>query len=819
MKNVKEVMKKLTLEQKCALLSGKSVFQTRAFPDKGIPAIWLSDGPHGLRKQAGASDHLGLNPSVEATCFPPAATVANSWDEKLGEEVGAALGEEAAALGVNVLLGPGLNMKRNPLCGRNFEYFSEDPYLAGKMAASYIRGIQKNGISACPKHFAVNNQETRRMASDSIVDERTLRELYLTGFEIAVKEGKPKCIMSSYNLINGVYANENEHLLSDILRKDWGYEGAVVTDWGGSNDHALGVKAGSTLEMPAPGGDSVRELAAAVKSRKISEADVDVRTEELLNLIFSTQEAVDAASAEAVRKDGELNLSDKMRAEHHALARRAAEKSLTLLKNEDAILPLKEGTKVALIGDFAANPRYQGEGSSMVNVTALDNLKDCLEQSPIDIVGYAKGFERLGKADEKLATEAEELAARAEVTVLCLGLDEVQESEGLDRQAMRLRENQAALLERLHKKGAKIVVVLSAGSSIETPWRKDCEAILYACLCGQAGAGAIADALTGKINPCGKLAETWAERYEDTPSLLHFAGKKRTVEYREALYIGYRYYQKAKVKTAFPFGYGLSYTTFSYTNLNVSEYEVRFTLTNTGKVAGTEISQLYISAPGVEIFCPERELKGFAKTTLDAGESKEVTIALDDKAFRYWNVKSNRWEREAGTYKICVGKSSEELVLWGELTLAGTGAKAPYDLSRLPHYQSGNVKEVGEEEFSVLLGHPVPDGRPDISRNMTLGEMNHGRSLLGLLIWAILTGMLNRSLKKGKPDLNLLFQLNMPLRGLAKMTSGMISMGMVDGIVLELKGFWVIGLVKILIEFVKNLVQNRMLEKRLYAEK
>lgn len=807
---------KMTLEQKCALLSGKSVFQTREFKKLGIPAIWLSDGPHGLRKQAGASDHLGLNPSVEATCFPPAATIANSWDEALGEKVGEALGEETATLGVNVLLGPGLNMKRNPLCGRNFEYFSEDPYLAGKMAASYIRGIQKNKVAACPKHFAVNDQETRRMASDSIVDERTLREIYLTGFEIAVKEGNPKCIMSSYNLINGTYANENEHLLSEILRKEWGFKGSVVTDWGGSNDHALGVKAGSTLEMPAPGGDSVRELIAAVKSGKIEESDVDARVNELLELIYSTNKAVKKAAANAVVKDGELNLPDDMKRKHHDLARMAAAESMTLLKNNNKILPLKKNTKVAIIGDFAKNPRYQGAGSSMVNTTALDNLLDCMESSSVEVAGYAKGFDRLGAADENAAKEARELAKCADVTVLCLGLDEVQESEGLDRPMMKLRQNQISLLKTLHRDGRKIVVVLSAGSSVETQWRSYCDAILYACLSGQAGARAVADALTAVVNPSGKLAETWIEKYEDTPSLHHFAGKGRNVEYREGIYIGYRYYQKTNTAVAYPFGFGLSYTTFKYSDISADADSVSFTVTNTGSFAGKEISQLYISAPGKMVFTPERELKGFAKTSLEPGESKRVTIALDDKAFRYWNVKTGSWEREGGDYVIAVGRSAEDIVLRSTVSIKGTTTEKPYDMSKLSHYASGEVQNVGKEEFETLLGNAVPDGKPDISRNMTLGEMNHGRSPLCWLVWAILTGMLNRSLKKGRPDLNLLFQLNMPLRGLAKMTSGMISMGMVDGIVLELKGFWFIGIIKVLIEFVKNIVQNRQLEKRLY---
>ena len=379
-----DIIAKLSLEQKCALLSGGTVFTTRALPGKGIPAITLSDGPNGVRKQAGAADHLGLNPSVPATCFPTSATVANSWDPALGEAVGAAMGEEAAAQGVSVLLGPGLNIKRSPLCGRNFEYFSEDPYLAGKMAAAYVRGIQKNGIAACPKHFAVNSQELRRMAADSIVDERTLREIYLTGFEMVVKEAQPKTIMSAYNLVNGTYANENAHLLMDILRRDWGFDGAVVTDWGGSNDHALGVKNGSTLEMPAPGGDAVRKLMKAVQTGKITEADVDARLEELLELVFTTKAAEDAAPG---KFDADA---------HHALARRAAAQSIVLLKNENSLLPLAKGEKVAVIGDFARTPRYQGAGSSAVNSIKVDSFLDCLAESGLNSVGYAKGFDRQG---------------------------------------------------------------------------------------------------------------------------------------------------------------------------------------------------------------------------------------------------------------------------------------------------------------------------------------------------------------------------------------------------------------------------------------
>ena len=799
----KKQLQALTLEQKCALLSGGGTFTTRALPKAGIPSITLSDGPNGVRKQAGAADHLGLNPSVPATCFPTAATVACSWDPALGEEIGRAMGEEAAAQEVAVLLGPGLNTKRSPLCGRNFEYFSEDPYLSGKMAAAYVRGIQSEGIAACPKHFAVNSQELRRMASDSVLDERTLRELYLTGFEIVVKEAAPKTIMSSYNLVNGTYANENAHLLQDILRRDWGFSGAVVTDWGGSNDHALGVKNGSTLEMPAPGGDAVRELLAAVQSGKITEADVDARLDELLTLVLDT--------SAAVQKHSRSFDADA----HHALARRAAAESAVLLKNDGGILPLAAGARVAVIGDFAETPRYQGAGSSAVNSIKVDTLLDCLAQSGLQCAGFAAGFDRQGRPDADKKAQAVALAQKADTVLLCLGLDEIKESEGLDRVDMKLADNQIELLQAVEQANPNTVVVLNAGASLETPWLAHCRALIYGALGGQAGAGAMVDVLTGKVNPGGKLAETWANAYEQTPARDNFAGAGRTVQYREGLYVGYRYYQTAGVPVAFPFGYGLSYTSYAYSDLKVTADSVSLTVTNTGAHDGAEIVQVYIAKPGAEIFRPAQELKAFARVPLAAGESRTVTLPLDDKAFRYWNTRTDGWEIEGGRYEVRVGASSADIRLTADVDIRGTNAPDPYAGKALPHYKSGSVQNVPDAEWEALLGHPIPQDKVKIDRNMTLGELNHSRSPLGWLIWAVLTALLNASFKKGKPDLNVLFQYNMPLRALAKMTSGAISMGMVDGIVLEAKGFWVIGLLKVIVEAVKNIILNAQLESRL----
>ena len=805
--NHADVIAKLSLREKCALLSGATVFETHALPNKGVPAIWLSDGPNGLRKQARPDAHQGLNPSEPATCFPTAATVANSWDPALGEEIGKALGEETASYSVNVILGPGLNTKRSPLCGRDFEYFSEDPYLSGKLAAGYVRGIQSVGVSACPKHFAANNQELRRMASNSVLDERTLRELYLTGFEIAVKEGRPKCIMTSYNRVNGTYANENHHLLQDILHGEWGYDGAVVTDWGGSNDHVEGVREGSTLEMPCPGFGSAKRLMQAVEEGRLQESAVDARVDELLELVFTTDAAVKAAPK---RFDRDA---------HHALARRAAAESVVLLKNEDDLLPLKPGQSVALIGDFAQTPRYQGAGSSSVNATRVDNLKDAAEADDITLAGFCAGYERSGTPNPAFVEEAAALARKADVVVLCMGLDESSESEGLDRSHICIPENQKQLLEAVAQANENLVVVLSAGSVVETGWVSRCKAVLHAYLGGQAGAGAIMDVLTGRVNPSGKLAETLPLTYEDTPAARYFPGKQQNVEYREGLYIGYRYYETAHVPVRYPFGYGLSYTTFAYSDLKADADKVTFTITNTGSRAGAEIAQLYVAKADAAVFRPEKELKGFAKVFLQAGECKTVTIPLDDKAFRYWNVKTDRWETEGGSYQLLVGASVQDIRLRAEVSVQGTGAPDPYAGKAVQCYRTADIKNVPDAAFEALLGHAIPEDKPHIDQTMTLGELNHSRSPLCWLAWAVLHTLLKRSSREGTPDLNLLFQYNMPVRALAQMTSGMVGQETVDGIVMEAKGFWIIGLLRALIGFGQNAVSNRKFRAALDAER
>ena len=695
----KDILDQMTLIEKAAIVGGQGEWQTWPIPRLGIPSMYCSDGPHGIRKQAGAGDHLGLNESLKATCFPTAATVANSWDVALGEKIGQALGEEAMAEDVHILLGPGMNMKRSPLCGRNFEYFSEDPHLAGKMAAAYVRGIQSKGVRSCIKHFAVNSQEERRMAMDAVVDERTLREIYLTAFEIAIREGKAKALMTSYNEVNGEYANENAHLLLDILRGEWGYDGMVVTDWGGSNDHVKGIKCRSNLEMPNPGLDSARQVIAAIENGTLTKAELDLCVDDLLDAILETTKAAKGHSTE-------FDIEG-----HHALAREAAAQCAVLLKNEGKILPLAEGTKVAVIGDFAFKPRYQGAGSSMVNTTKLESfIEIAQESSALEIVASSAGYQRNGDPDEALKNEAVEAAKQADVVLYFFGLDEMSESEGLDRQHMKLPKVQIELLKALAGANPNIVGILSGGSSIEMDWDKDLKAVLHGYLTGQAGGGAVYDIITGAVNPSGKLAETYPVSYEDTPAFKYYPAKERTSEYREGLYIGYRYFDTAHVPVKYPFGYGLSYTTFEYTDLKVNAEGATFKITNTGKCDGAEIAQLYISLPGAEVFRPEKELKGFAKVFLKAGETKSVNIAFNDMTFRYWNVKDEAWAVEGGIYKVLVGSSSADIRLAADMSVAGVGSGNPYDRKKVPAYYSGDITRVPDGQFETILGRPIPDG-------------------------------------------------------------------------------------------------------------
>ena len=769
------IINQMSLEEKARMMSGKNTWETVDYPEYGIPSMAMSDGPHGLRRQAGTGDHLGLNASLPATCFPTAATIANSWDEKLGEEIGKALGEEAVTMDVNVVLGPGLNIKRSPLCGRNFEYFSEDPYHAGKMAAAYVRGIQSQGISACPKHFAANSQELRRMAMNSVVDERTFREIYTTGFEIAVKEGKAKSIMSSYNEINGVYANENYHLLREILVDEWGFDGYVVSDWGASNDHAKGVENGSHLEMPGTGKAGANEIIRAVHAGTLKEEILDERLDELLDVIFATHEATE--KAKGTKFDVEA---------HHKLARRAAEESIVLLKNEENILPLAKGSKVVVIGDFAKSPRYQGAGSSLVNPAKTpEAILDCIGKSGLELVSFEQGYIRNKKTNQELLSKAVEAAKTAEKVLVFCGLDEVSESEGLDRTHMRMPQAQNELITELVKVNKNVIIVLSAGSSIEMPWFDDVKAVLHGYLGGQAGASAMLRVITGEVCPSGKLNETYPFRYEDTPAYKYFPSKERSSEYREALYVGYRYYDTVGKEVRFPFGYGLSYTRFSYENLKVTNNTVSFIIRNIGNVDGAEIAQVYVGRTSDTVFRPKKELKGFKKIFLKAGEQQEVTIALDDKAFRFYDTRTNTWEVESGNYQIYVGANVEDIRLESDLEIEGTVENGGYNKEELPSYFSGEIENVPEEQYETLYGRTLPDGSWDgeIQLNDAVCQLYYGKSILGKILCAVLKGLIRRADKKGFPSLNALFIYNMPIRGFARMTGGMLSIGMSEALV------------------------------------
>ena len=802
----KDILDQMTLIEKAAIVGGQGEWQTWPIPRLNIPSMYCSDGPHGIRKQAGAGDHLGLNESLKATCFPTAATVANSWDVALGEKIGRALGEEAMAEDVHILLGPGMNMKRSPLCGRNFEYFSEDPHLAGKMAAAYVRGIQSKGVRSCIKHFAVNSQEERRMAMDAVVDERTLREIYLTAFEIAIKEGKAKALMTSYNEVNGEYANENSHLLLDILRGEWGYDGMVVTDWGGSNNHVKGIKCRSNLEMPNPGLDSARQVIAAIENGTLTKAELDLCVDDLLDAILETTKAAKGHSTE-------FDIEG-----HHALAREAASQCAVLLKNEGKILPLAEGTKVAVIGDFAFKPRYQGAGSSMVNTTKLESfIEIAQESSALEIVASSAGYQRNGDPDEALKNEALEAAKQADVVLYFFGLDEMSESEGLDRQHMKLPKVQLELLKALADANPNIVGILSGGSSIEMDWDTDLKAVLHGYLTGQAGGGAVYDIITGAVNPSGKLAETYPVAYEDTPAFKYYPAKERTSEYREGLYIGYRYFDTAHVPVKYPFGYGLSYTTFEYTDLKVNADGATFKITNTGKLDGAEIAQLYISLPGAEVFRPEKELKGFAKVFLKAGETKTVTIAFNDMTFRYWNVEDEAWAVEGGIYKILVGSSSADIRLAADLSVAGVGSGNPYDRKKVPAYYSGDITRVPDGQFETILGRPIPDGSwtRDLTENDAICQLKNSKSWICRRVYGVLERKKKKAEAAGKPDLNVLFIYNMPFRAIGKMTGGAVSQEMVEGMVKVVNGHFFGGIGTVIGGYFRNGRLNKAYEKSL----
>jgi len=666
-RDLKALIARMTLEEKASLCSGADVWHTKGVERLGIPSVMVTDGPHGLRKQRASGDHLGLFDSVPATCFPSAAGVASSWNRELIRRMGEALGRECQAEDVAVLLGPGANIKRSPLCGRNFEYFSEDPYLSSEMAAHHILGVQSQGVGTSLKHFAANNQEHRRMTSDSVVDERTLREIYLASFEGAVKQARPWTVMCSYNKINGEFAAENEWLLTDVLKNEWGHEGFVVSDWGAVNERAKGLAAGLELEMPFSFGEGERQILDAVRAGELAEEKLDEAVERLLSVVFKS---VDGRRPETVF-DPES---------HHRLAREVARESMVLLKNEDDVLPLAKGGRFAVIGAMAKEPRYQGSGSSLIRPTRLEDIAEELAKSAGEgaRIAYAKGYELdAEEADAELTAEAVKAASEADVAVLFAGLPKRYESEGFDRKHLRMPANQVALIEAVAAAQPNLVVVLSNGAPVEMPWIGSAKAVLEAYLGGQALGGAIADLLFGDANPSGRLAETFPVRLSDNPSYLFFPGEGNKVEYREGLFVGYRYYDKKELEPLFPFGHGLSYTKFAYSELSVDKsaiaddetLTVTVKVANVGDRAGQEVVQLYVRDVVSTAIRPDRELRRFDKIALQPGESRTVSFELDKRCFAYYDVDERDWAVETGDFEILIGRSSRDIVLAETVTV------------------------------------------------------------------------------------------------------------------------------------------------------
>lgn len=798
MKDIKALIAGMTVEEKASLCSGKDFWHLKGIDRLGIPEIMVTDGPHGLRKQAGSDDHIGLNASVPATCFPTASALAATWNRDLVYKVGEAIAEECRQEEVSVILGPGVNIKRSPLCGRNFEYFSEDPYLTGEIASSHINGVQRHGVGTSLKHYAVNNQEYRRMSIDAVVDERALREIYLTGYEIAVKSAQPWTVMCSYNRINGTYASDHHELMTDILKKEWGHKGLVVTDWGAMNDRVAALDAGTELEMPGTGNGNDELIVDAVRSGQLQESTLDEAVERILNLIFRAQETLS--------KDYNCDLDS-----HHDLARRAAGEGVVLLKNENKLLPIPKDTRIALIGRFAKEPRYQGAGSSQINPTRLDNLYDeMVKYIGEENISYADGYtQKCEQPDEGLIREALQIAAEADIVVISAGLPDIYETEGLDRTHMKMPPGQDALIKSVANAHPKVMVVLSNGSPVEMPWVEEVGAVLEGYLGGQAGAGAIADILFGAVNPSGKLAESFPLKLEDTPSFENFPGGPATVEYRESIYVGYRYYDTAGADVMFPFGHGLSYTSFEYSNLILDKshmmdseiLEVSLVVKNTGEVQGREIVQLYVRDIESTAFRPEKELKEFAKVDLNPGEETVVSFELDRRSFAYYDSVLGDWYVESGTFEVLAGSSSRDIRLVGRIEITSKPGFTPTDRrdTMADYYDLKQGKTISQANFESLLGKSAPPNSGPVKGSYDLstpvGDMND--SFIGRLLYRLMNRQAARLIEgqEGTPTA-LLFEAmiqEMPLRGMLMMGEGPITRPMLEALLVIINGKYLKG--------------------------
>lgn len=724
---ISELLKKLTLEEKASLCSGEDFWHLKAVERLHIPSIMVADGPHGLRKQPATGDHVGLGDSIKSTCFPTASASACSWDPKLLFEMGEALGNECLQEGISVILGPGANIKRSPLCGRNFEYISEDPYLTGKLGTGLVKGIQSKGIGTSLKHFAMNNQEYRRMITDSVADERTMREIYLSGFEEIIKEAQPWTVMCAYNRIEGTYCSDNKKLLTDILKEEWGHKGLVVTDWGACNDRVQGVKAGLELEMPSSGGFNDRQIVQAVNNGSLKIEDLDKVVTRILALILKAKKN----SKNNYRFD-----ADK----HNELARKVAQKSAVLLKNDNKTLPLDPGKEVLIVGEFAEKPRYQGAGSSLINPLKVTSSLDELSKQNIKYE-YTKGYSiDSDTPDLKLIEEAVTMAKSHKTVVIFTGLTDDYESEGFDRKHIDLPASHTKLIEAVTKVNNNVVVVLQNGAPVAMPWLENTASVLECYLGGQAGGGATVDILFGKVNPCGKLAETFPVKIEDDFASNYFGMGPKTVEYRESIYVGYRYYDSAEKEVLFPFGHGLSYTDFSYSDIKTNKNEINSKeelivtckIKNTGSIPGSEIVQLYVKDDTSTIFRPEKELKGFNKIHLQPGEEKELEFKMDSRSFAFYNTEFKDWFIESGDFTILLGASSRDIRLKYKVKVNSANPEVQLkDLRNIipEYFNIKNKKSISNKSFEILLGRKIPlqhrlPGEP-FTMTSTVGDVSH----------------------------------------------------------------------------------------------
>ena len=783
-KNYQAILEQMTLEEKASLCSGLTNWLTKPITRLGIPSVWMSDGPHGLRKEMQTGGTNIMQKAETATCFPTAVTTASSWDPELLEEVGSILADEAKAYKVTTLLGPGVNIKRSPLCGRNFEYISEDPYHAARMGAAFVHGVQKEGVGVSLKHFCANNQEHIRMCIDSVVDERALREIYLTPFEYIVKKEQPTTVMCSYNRVNGTYLSDNKLMLTDVLRGEWGYKGIVVSDWGAVNDRVEGIKAGLDLEMPGNGGMNDKHIVEAVKAGTLDEADLDKVVLRMIKFAFDCKEQ----EGNGYKIDFDA---------HHKIARKAAAQSAVLLKNNDNALPLNPKQRVAVIGALAKNLRYQGAGSSHINPPKTVSFTEAMRNEGQSFA-YAAGYSLKGDGyNKKLIDEAVKVAKGKDAVLLFIGLTDAYESEGFDRTHMNMPRSHNILVDEISKVNDNVIVVLSCGSPVKMDmWECKVKAILNLYLGGQAGGEAAYDLIYGKVNPSGKLAETFPFKNEDNVVAKYFPMGPRTVEYRESIFVGYRYFDAAKKAVQYPFGHGLSYTKFEYKNIKLSSKKVKegekltvtFTLKNIGDVAGAEVAQVYVCPPKSKIYKADRELKGFKKVFLEPGEKKKVSIELDERAFSYYNVNINDWHAESGEYKIIVAASSRDSRLYDsvEVITGKPDVEVPdYSNTAPVYYAVDNMATIPEKQFETVLGYTLPNNNKFKKGELTINNSVKqvavsptGKALYGILN----VGAKIVALGAENPEMITNSVNDLPLRSFSGWTGGLVSQKSVDGL-------------------------------------